>query len=388
MSFIDLDSLLAPIPGENPCGLLKEAGDDQSYMESYSVLKFQWETARKIEIERAKVQLISPIVSSGDKSERARRKEDLAGRPNDPDKTPEWRSVFDTSVRLLSEKSKDVRIVAWMAEAVVRMHGWNGLLDSLLAISKLVEAYGSKLQPLKGPDELSGVKHIDALNAQGFLDCVSSLPILDGTNVCFSAGLLAEYLSKLPLEEVKVWEQEGASTFDSMEKLVGEAKDQVIAESFEKIEKSIKLVDEINGRIAELPGGQGVGIVKLQAHLKSIQAWFSELAKGRVAATGATVDPNSSAEESSDGTAPSQAAAVPGVLRTRNDALQSLRKVAEFFRRTEPHSPLSYSLEQSIRWAGMDLPTLLGQIIEDRGQLEGLFTRIGIKLEEKKDGGN
>ena len=42
--------------------------------------------------------------------------------------------------------------------------------------------------------------------------------------------------------------------------------------------------------------------------------------------------------------------AVPAdAIRTREDAFRTLLKVAEFFRKTEPHSPISYTLEELVR---------------------------------------
>ena len=71
---------------------------------------------------------------------------------------------------------------------------------------------------------------------------------------------------------------------------------------------------------------------------------------------------------------PAPAAAQGGaVLRDREDAFRTLLKVAEFFRRTEPHTVLSYTLEQLVRWGRMPLPELLVELIpEDSVRLDRL----------------
>jgi type VI secretion system protein ImpA len=67
-----------------------------------------------------------------------------------------------------------------------------------------------------------------------------------------------------------------------------------------------------------------------------------------------------------------------GRLVTRDDALNALLQVADYFRRTEPHSPVSYSLEQAVRWGRMSLPELLAELIPDEAARTQLSLRAGI----------
>ena len=53
------------------------------------------------------------------------------------------------------------------------------------------------------------------------------------------------------------------------------------------------------------------------------------------------------------------------VINDRQDALRLLRDIATFFRKTEPHSPISYSVEQIIRWSSMSLTDLIQELIPD-----------------------
>ena len=50
---------------------------------------------------------------------------------------------------------------------------------------------------------------------------------------------------------------------------------------------------------------------------------------------------------------------------SREDALRALGQIAEFFRRTEPHSPLAYTLEEAVRRGRMTWPELLAEIVAD-----------------------
>ena len=78
------------------------------------------------------------------------------------------------------------------------------------------------------------------------------------------------------------------------------------------------------------------------------------------------------------GSAATPAAANAGKVVTRDDAFRLLLQVAEFFRKTEPHSPVSYSLEQAVRWGRMSLPELLADLIGDSSARDEYFKRVGI----------
>jgi type VI secretion system protein ImpA len=58
-------------------------------------------------------------------------------------------------------------------------------------------------------------------------------------------------------------------------------------------------------------------------------------------------------------------------------------KVAEFFRKTEPHSPVSYALDQVVRWGRMPLPELWTELIADDAR-KAVFKQIGIRVDDAK----
>ena len=70
-------------------------------------------------------------------------------------------------------------------------------------------------------------------------------------------------------------------------------------------------------------------------------------------------------------------------ISNRDEAFRTLLKVSEFFRRTEPHSPISYNLEQAVKWGRMSLPELLSELIPDERARDEFFKLAGIP--EKTD---
>src|SRR4030095_2829328 len=85
---IDVEALLAPIPGEN------QAGESLQYQGTHDEIR----EARRAD----------------DDLEQGDGKRDL--------KVADWRQVSSLATDALSEKTKDVQICAWLTEALVKLH--------------------------------------------------------------------------------------------------------------------------------------------------------------------------------------------------------------------------------------------------------------------------
>ena len=51
----------------------------------------------------------------------------------------------------------------------------------------------------------------------------------------------------------------------------------------------------------------------------------------------------------------------------------------EFFRRTEPHSPVSYLVQRAVQWGHMPLENWLRDVIKDEAVLANLRDTLGLK---------
>jgi type VI secretion system protein ImpA len=83
-----------------------------------------------------------------------------------------------------------------------------------------------------------------------------------------------------------------------------------------------------------------------------------------------------------DGGAPAAAggvAAAPPKVETREDMLRDLARIADYFRRTEPHSPLAYTLDDAVRRGRMSWPDLLAEIVPDANQRGQMLLQLGIR---------
>ena len=76
------------------------------------------------------------------------------------------------------------------------------------------------------------------------------------------------------------------------------------------------------------------------------------------------------------------AAGAPRAMRTRDDAIRQLEDIANFFRKTEPHSPLAFVLDDAVRRARMPLIDLLAEILPDAATRTKMLTVLGIRVQE------
>jgi len=94
------------------------------------------------------------------------------------------------------------------------------------------------------------------------------------------------------------------------------------------------------------------------------------------------VEPGAVAADVGGGEGPAGVTLPGGYPRDREQAFKTLLQLADYFRRTEPHSPLSYTIEQAVRWGRMPLPDLLDEIIQEDGARQNLFRLAGIRKPE------
>jgi type VI secretion system protein ImpA len=68
----------------------------------------------------------------------------------------------------------------------------------------------------------------------------------------------------------------------------------------------------------------------------------------------------------------------------RDKAFRQLSELADYFKKTEPHSPVAYLLDKSIRWGSMLLPELMVELLSDqKDTMDHLFNLTGLNEQSK-----
>lgn len=358
-STIDLERLLAPISEDNPVG--EDLRADVSPASAY----FQLKDARKA----------------------ARAKERNLGIDDTqiPDTRSDWRPVLEQAVELLNTRSKDIEILAWLIEALVRLDGFAGLRDGLRLMQSFVERYWDDFYPHEA-DLVDRIAPFAGLNGQGVEGAlvfpVRNVPITEERS--FDPFATWHYQQAVSLQQMANPEarerriEAGAVTMEQIDKAALESDETFLKDLFEDLESCRSTFDALT---EDLDARCGPEAAPPSSNLKKALDSCLEAVKhvaGRVIV--AEQEENVAMEDAvaGEGSQATFAAVSGGKGMTREQAFQQLLQLADFFRRTEPHSPLSYAIERIVRWGRMPLPELLSEIITEDEARNNLFWLAGI----------
>jgi type VI secretion system protein ImpA len=361
---IDIAALLAPISEEAPAGTDPRA--DTSATSLYYRTKDARNAARSTE--RSSVDIDAPP----------------------PD---EWDTVQATAIEILGGHAKDLEIAAWLVEALVRREGFAGLRDGLKVLAGIPAAYWEGCFPELDEDGVEGkVSPVAGLSGSGatgtLIQPLRLAALTQGSQGSFS---LWSYEQAGDLEKVTdaARKQErienGSVTMEQFLQSVAETPAQAFGETVATVEECLAALQEMSVAFDAVAGADAPPISALRDILQQINAAIRHFAADKLSALayveapeeGAAGEGDAATAAGEDG-APAPARRVGG-YGSRDEALAELVKIASYFRRTEPHSPISYTLEDAVRRARMTLPELLGELAEDPAHIQRILLAAGIR---------
>jgi type VI secretion system protein ImpA len=357
---LDLPKLCSALAGDQPTGL--DPRSDTSPKSPYYAAKDARNAARAVE---RKITAGSTDVSP-----------------------PNWGPVRDLSVKILAEQAKDLEIATYLIEALVRMQGFAGLRDGFRLARGLVEQFWEALYPLPDEDGLeTRVAPLTGLNgadAEGTLiGPIARVPITEGSNAgpyafCdYQQAVAINQITSEAAREAKL--KQGGVAMEMIERAAQETSAPFFINLMEDLDGCLEEFGRLEFVLQDKCGNHAPPTSKIRSSLQACKDAILHIAGAKLAVAMAA------AKEEAPGGAVGAAgspAAVVGTLQDRESAFESLLKVAEFFRRTEPHSPLSYTLEQAVRWGRMSLPELMAELVPDEGPRRGFFKQVGIRTPE------
>jgi type VI secretion system protein ImpA len=336
---IDFEQLLSPVPGNNSAGpeLRAAEGDEQR-------LYYAVRDARK---------------KAGDSERRLRMYELLSDEEKEHEpgvpEAPNWDAVCELAVKAL-KKSKDLWITAWLIESLTRLHGFAGLRDGYRLAREYCRNYWGQVHPQ--PDQSEDLSTTFAQLAG--LNGIES----DGRNV----------------DERVQRSGRGTVTADMFARAVNKTKVDHFKNLFEDLEQAIQAFqqfgDEVRTKLENTPNGAAFAppSSSIQEALQECLRLLKVITRN-VLGNGAETGLESTTVTVVDG---SPNNSVASRMQTREEAFRALLQVSDFFRRTEPHSPVSYAVEQAVRWGRMKLPELLAELVADDSTRQEIFKRTGI----------
>jgi type VI secretion system protein ImpA len=364
---IDLASLLAPIDGESPAG--HDVRQDSSPTSNYQSIKTARAAARAAE---------RSSVHDGDTSEA----------------DEHWRKIISLAPEILTKQSKDLEIATWFTEALVRRHGFQGLRDAFHLILGLIENFWDNLYPM--PDDEDGMAFrtasLTGLNGEGsegvLIPPIRKVPITEGQDpgpFSFWQYQQALDIQRSASEDIRNSKAEKLGfTLEDIERAVNESSEAFYVDLLDDVTDAIATYRKINQLLEERCSGEEAPPTRnIISILEECRGAISHLGKHKlpIAAEEAPAEEGATDTPSPAG-APAAPAVSVGAINSREAAFKQLLDIAKFFRKTEPHSPVSYVLEKAVKWGNMPLNELIVELIPDSSSRERYSELTGVKSNE------
>lgn len=232
-----------------------------------------------------------------------------------------WKSVVDLAQTILNEKCKDLLVAAYYSYGLQQQQGYQGLLEGLKTMNGMCQTFWDDMFP-----EARRVRARETA-LDWLIDKVTAQ--LDTAPPPGSA------------EEPVL--EEAVKVMDDMAEFLND--------KFETPNPKLAAFS----RALSAKGGQGGGSEK-------------------------PVDDN--AQASTPGTSTAVASGPAGPITNRKVAFERLREVADYLKRTEPHSPVAYLVQRAIKWGDMTLESVLAELVKNNDVRRQVYETLGVKSED------
>ncbi|MGB9110772.1 MAG: type VI secretion system protein TssA [Telluria sp.] len=283
-------------------------------------------------------------------------------------KEADWKFVARQCAQLIEKRSKNLQLAVWLVEAEAKTAGLRGLADSLLLVASLCDHYWDGLYPL--PDEDGHERRIG--------------------NLAWMASRIAPLLREVPLTEGQpghalrdfdVARMHGGEELAKLETAKARSSPAFYEALLRDCEHCAGALERIEHSVDQRLGVDGPSFSAAKSGLQSLVLFVKPMLKegGTVAAGRAAAAPSAVHSPASSSAPPAQVTETAGgPLQSRTQALAQLRDVAEFFRSTEPHSPVAYLAEKAARWGEQPLHVWLRSVVKDDASFAHIQEILGV----------
>lgn len=347
---MDLEPLIAPISPEQPCGA------DLSFCAEIDAIR---EMRREDDPTLAQGAWVAPL------------------------KTADWAGVARACESLLRTRSKDLAVAGWLTDAWARLRGFEGLADGLALCAALVEAHWPALHPQPdGEDQEARIGCLSWLAAR-VRELAGRITLAEDESHSWSLldvdAARQRRGEPAPEEGAEAAPDEAAPSLPAVLSAVAAGGRAGFASRLESITGAYTALLRLQAAVdARLPA-DGPSFAAARAALEQVADAWARLGRDagvadEVFSTGAATP-----ARAGGGALAPVAFAAQGPIRSRMQALQQLRQVAEYFRQAEPHSPVAYLADKAARWGEMPLHEWLRAVVKDGAALASFEDMLGVE---------
>ncbi|EKT4520814.1 type VI secretion system protein TssA [Pseudomonas putida] len=307
-------------------------------------------------------------------------------------KTADWEKAIALSAEGLAHQSKDLMLVAWLSEGLAQREHFQGITFGLELTERILEGFWETAYPSleDGLDERAA--RLSWLKTT-LTDITGGLPITQGQNFGVLRYDESRHVENLALQNAKAMQtalDEGKINAEIFQRSVALTDTEHLRNKALQIAESLQTCNRLQATIDRLFGHEAPSFASLADMLSRASQLAEKLLKDRGVelhpATVATPEPSTkpapAAEPGEPMTTPAQAPA-PAQMRTtpltRDEAFTMLAGIAQFFKQSEPQSPVPYLIERAIKWGNMPLEGWLSDVIKDSNVVDNIRDVLGTR---------
>ncbi|XUY29433.1 type VI secretion system protein TssA [Agrobacterium sp. rho-8.1] len=286
-----------------------------------------------------------------------------------------WTEVSNLGLQIIYSESRDIEILAWLAEAELRLRGYIGLLEIYRLTHDILCNQWDSIKSISDDDDEEKFSPFAGLNGVG------------------SEGTLVQPLrlsSLIPggkFGERTLWDfqlaQRPAETKrrEDLYQAASEVGVAAMSAQLADVNACLEMFDAISAILSERCGPNAPA----SSNIRNILIETAAAIRALGGKDGAPPPPPQNTRITDGENAPAQPevqknlTSNPEEIASRDDAFETLLAVARYFRRTEPHSPISLAIETLVRRGRMDFSELLAELLPEAHARNAVLTAAGIK---------
>ncbi len=296
----------------------------------------------------------------------------------------DWKKIVEECVYFLEKESKDLQIVIWLCDALVRTKQVHGLSLGLLVINELISKYWETIWPSIDKDDDSArvapfiwlnTSFVTRLNQDIILlhsSVTRSNPIylIDWENSLrkkadddiLSREKIRDSITKEDVNWLNIIKEQSSNSLIIIEKITKKLDEYLLLKS-PSLSYLKNTIDKVNS--FSLSSLENLSTIKIDDERENQEKKLSSSNKVEIDQVQIQSTSQSGKKINNDSYEN---------LLNRDKAYDDLKKIADFLKKIEPHSPTPYLLYKLAKWKNLTLE----ELVNDTGHEELLSGIMGI----------
>lgn len=309
-----------------------------------------------------------------------------------------WPKVIEQASEALASQSKDLMLACWLCEGLAQRDHFQGLAFGLHVMDGVTQRYWDTLFP----DMEDGLEQ--RLSRYAWLDTtmtqvVNEMPLTQEREYGLQHYQESRRVENQALQNPSSMQEaleEGKINAEIFQRAVVLSSTEFLRARHGEIKACVTQISALANTLERLIGRDAPVFRELREHLDECLQLVERLLTDRGESISETVeetlDETASENVVGESAAAGDTASIMGgsgalrtTPRTREEAFELLNGVAQFFKQTEPHSPVPFLVERAMRWGRMPLEEWLRDVIREEHVVDSIRETLGTQRRENSD---